>query len=186
MRNRWLWLLLLLSTVLVPAFEAAAQAPGPDPRIAEAMGKLDFLLGRWEGEGSFHMGPGEPKSVHITEHAYPKLDGMVVLLEGHGTAADLESGEQVTVHNAFGVLSYDPKAERYLLRAINREGLTVDVVPEVGEQRFVWGFETRAGSFRYTLTLDEQGRWHEVGEINREADTWNQFFEMTLTRTGEP
>jgi hypothetical protein len=185
MRTRWLCLL-LLSTVLVPAFEAAA-AEGPDPRVAEALGKLDFLLGRWEGEGSFSMGPGEPKTVHITEHVNPNLDGMALLMEGHGVAPDPETGGQVTVHNALGLVSYDPGAERYLLRAINRQGLTIDVAPEVDEGRLVWGFEApRAGRFRYTVTLDKEGRWHEIGEINREGDTWTQFFEMTLTRTGDP
>ena len=33
---------------------------------------------------------------------------------------------------------------------------------------------------RYTIRLDGQGRWHEVGERTTDGETREQFFEMTL------
>jgi hypothetical protein len=113
---------------------------------------------------------------------HAKLGGRVVLLEGHGTAPGPEGAAPVTVHEAFGVLSYDADAGRYLLRAFKADGQYVDADVEVGERRLVWEFATPQGQVRYTLTLDDAGRWREVGEFSRDGATWSGFFEMTLER----
>jgi hypothetical protein len=158
----------------------AAQAPAA--AALAAMQRLDFRVGSWEGEGQMRRGPGEPKPVHVTERITGKLGGQVLLLEGLGTVPGPEGGEPIVVHQAFGVLSYDPASGEYRLRAFTAEGRSVDADVEVGDERLVWGFETPRGRVRYTLALDEQGRWHEVGEFSPDGATWSSFFEMTLER----
>jgi hypothetical protein len=37
-------------------------------------------------------------------------------------------------------------------------------------------------SVRYTIRLDENGRWFEIGETSSDGSEWRKFFEMTLTR----
>ena len=153
---------------------------------AEAMARLHFLLGRWEGEATTRMGPGEPQQSRVDEHAYAKLDGRVVLLEGLGTVPDADGGPPKVVHEAFGVLSYDAEKGEYLMRAIKGDGQTVDADIEVGDRRVVWGFAVPSGRIRYTLELDGEGRWHEVGEFSRDGTAWMRILEMTLRRVGEP
>ncbi len=172
-------LMAMMSTWAATA--AFAQAPAATDPALDAMAKASFLLGRWEGDGAFRMGPGEPHPAHVTEYVHDKLGGRVLLLEGHGTTPGHDGGPPVTVHEAFGVLSYDPGAGAYLLRAWKRDGQFVDADVEVGENRLVWGFDTPQGRVRYTLTLDDAGCWHEVGEIER-GGSWTGFFEMTLSR----
>lgn len=165
------------------AAEAPVPAPAADP-VLDAMARVRFLLGRWEGEGRMRMGPGEPKPTQVTEHVYEKVGGRVIVLEGHGTTPGAEGAPPVTVHQAFGVLAWDPDAGEYLLRAFRGDGRFVDADVEVGDERLVWGFDTPNGRIRYTVTLDDAGRWHEVGEIDR-GGAWTGFFEMTLSRVGD-
>jgi hypothetical protein len=35
---------------------------------------------------------------------------------------------------------------------------------------------------RYTIRLDDKGRWFEIGERSTDGATWTKFFEMTLAR----
>jgi hypothetical protein len=47
----------------------------------------------------------------------------------------------------------------------------------------VWAFDVPgAGRIRYTIRLDEQGRWHEVGDRSVDGQQWHRFFEMRLSR----
>ncbi len=34
----------------------------------------------------------------------------------------------------------------------------------------------------YTVTIDDQGRWTEIGETSTDGEIWRKFFEMTLQR----
>jgi hypothetical protein len=81
------------------------------------------------------------------------------------------------------VLSYDPAKGEYALRAY-RDGTFVDADITVDDGEIVWGFAPPGGRgrVRYTIRLDEQGRWHEVGHYSPDGTTWHQFFEMRLTR----
>jgi hypothetical protein len=40
----------------------------------------------------------------------------------------------------------------------------------------------QVGDVRFTIKLDEKGRWFEVGEISQDGREWRIFFEMTLER----
>lgn len=37
-------------------------------------------------------------------------------------------------------------------------------------------------TIRYTIKLDEQGRWFETGEVDMGEGKWFQFFEMRLKK----
>jgi hypothetical protein len=184
---------LLVLGVATVAGATAQQAPAPAATAAkspaqvttEAMAKVGFLLGRWEGEGRMRRGPGEPETSQVVERVSSKLGGQVVVLEGLGTVPGAAGAPPRVVHEAYGVLSYDPQKGQYLLRAITAEGRTVDADIEVGDRRLVWGFATPGGRVRYTLSLDEGGRWQERGEHSRDGATWSPFFEMSLRRVGD-
>jgi hypothetical protein len=197
-RSRALLVVLLVVTAAMAGALVAEERPGQPPAAppgsagpataagtAEAMAKVHFLLGRWEGEGTMRMGPGEPQTSQVTERVAAKLDGRVVLIEGLGTVPDAAGGAPRVVHQAFGMLSYDAGAGRYLLRAVRGDGQTVDADVEVGDHRIVWSFATPMGQVRYTITLDEESRWRELGEHSRDGASWAQFFEMTLRRVGD-
>jgi len=168
---------LILLAALAPAFAQTQSAAN-----SAEMRKLDFLLGAWEGEGWMDFGPGQRHSTKVKESAQGKADGSVLTFEGLGKAKAPGKDEEILVHKAFGVVWYDGEAKRFRMMAW-REGRSVDADITVGEKSLVWGFrDQRAGQIRFTIKLDEAGRWFEIGEISRDGMRWNKFFEMTLQR----
>lgn len=148
------------------------------------MRKLDFLLGAWEGEGWMDFGPGQRRAANVKESVQSKAEGSILTFEGLGKAKAPGKDEEIVVHNAFGIVWYDGDAQRFRMMAW-RSGRAMDADIEVGEKSLIWGFhDQRAGQIRFTIKLDEAGRWAEIGEISRDGTSWNKFFEMKLNRAG--
>jgi hypothetical protein len=164
----------------------APAAPRPPAEVtAEAMAKLSFLVGRWEGEGTSRMGQAAAETAQVLELVHSKLGGRALVLEGLGTVASPDGGAPRVAHQAVGVISYDPHRGAYILRAVRSDGQSVDSDVEVGDRRAVWGFAVPQGRIRYTITLDEEGRWQERGEFSPDGTAWHPFFSMTLRRVGD-
>jgi hypothetical protein len=182
-----------MSRVVVPAVfllaavPAAAQPPGDGAAHREAMKKLDFLVGRWEGEASITLGPTGKQTIKQTEEVEYRLGGTVMLIEGKGTGKLPGKGEEGLVFNALAVVSYDAGEKRYMIKAYRAEGQAVDAILTLIDKGFVWGFlePKQRGQVRYTMNLTEKGEWHEVGEYSSDGKEWTKFFEMTLTRVKE-
>src|SRR5262249_879334 len=148
------------------------------------MKKLDFLVGEWKGEGWMELGPGQRRTFKGTEIVQMKLDGLLVTIDGLHRGQVGGGGQEVVVHNAFGLISYDDKAKRYRFQAFTARGNHEDTEAKVTDRQLVWGMKIpQFGDIRYTVKLDDQGRWFEVGEVSQDGNTWRKYFEMTLERT---
>ena len=174
---------ILALSLLLAAAPAAAQLPADATASAAAqMQRLAFLHGTWRGEGVTVMGPGQEERADVLETVRPRLDGAVLLVEGLGSRGTPGTADYVVVHQALGVVSYDERRGGWAMRAY-RGGGWVDADVAVGDGELVWAFDAPgAGRIRYTIRLDEQGRWHEVGERSADGREWHRFFEMRLTR----
>jgi hypothetical protein len=141
--------------------------------------------GRWQGEGSMKMGPGEPRKSTVDEWIQSKLDGMVILIEGSGTATDPATKKETIVHQALAVLSFDGGSDQYKFRTYLKDGRATEAWLKVLEHnKYQWGFETPRGKTRYNITLDPLKKtWNEVGEYSSDGNTWMKFFEMNLKKT---
>lgn len=86
------------------------------------------------------------------------------------------------IHQAFAVISFDASSNAYLMRAFRADGNYIDANAEVDESgSFIWGFQVEhVGEVRYTIK-NENGKWVEKGEMNRNG-SWFPFFGMTLTK----
>jgi hypothetical protein len=146
------------------------------------MKKLDLWVGEWKGTGWATIGRDERHEFTIVEKVQRKVGGRVLLVEGRGTKK-AENGEDVVVHEALAVVSYDDKAQRYRWQAHDLRGQAIDVEPKVVEGGIEWGLksEDRGVSVLFTIKFDEQ-RWHEIGETSTDGKTWHKFLEMTLQR----
>jgi hypothetical protein len=175
--------LCLLTTLAALACAGAARAQGPAaPNLAE-MKKLDFMIGRWSGDATFQMGPGQQATFSMDEVVEAKLGGALLVVEGIGRTKPAAGGEGRVVHHAFGIVSYDSAANRFAMRAYKSNGLYVDAEPKVGDRTIEWAFsDPRLGQVRYAMRLTERGEWHEVGESSRDGSTWTKFFEATLRK----
>ena len=121
--------------------DLAAQEPRRSPVQLEAMKKLDFLVGEWKGEGWTEFIPGQRKTSPIAESVQTKLGGMVLLVEGIGKTKVPGKQEEVIVHNALGILSYDEKAKTYRMRSHIATGQTTDAEAKFTDGGFQWGFQ---------------------------------------------
>jgi hypothetical protein len=94
---------------------------------------------------------------------------------------DKETGS--VVHQAFVVVSFDEKAKRYRFQAYTDRGSYTEAEAKVEDGKLEWGFRIpQAGEVRYTITVTENGRWFEIGEISSDGKQWRKSFEMTLER----
>lgn len=163
--------------------QADRTVPPGNSRPAEA---LEFLMGEWEGTG-WAMGPnGERGAFAVTESIRSRAGGHGVTFEGHGTVSVGSNGESRTVHEAFALIWAEPSGG-FGMRTVVTQGHTLEVVPDISENRIVWGFNAGAmGETRYTTTVTD-GVWHEVGERRLPGETeWTVFLEMTLERLASP
>jgi hypothetical protein len=161
-----------------------AQPPGASAGAQiEAMAKLDWLAGTWTGEAWVEMQPGQRQTSQVVETVERKLGGLILLVQGVGTEPKADGSGRDIVHDALGVIAYDPGAAAYRFRAWRMPGgYYTDSPAVVGSQNLEWSMETPQGKIRYRIKLDEEKRWFETGEFSRDGTTWKKFFEMKLDR----
>lgn len=180
-------LVLSLLVLLVPASAPAAQGQRPSAFTQrKAMRQVEFLVGTWAGEGWIQMGP-QRTEFRGHETVQKKLGGTVLLIEGEHKASMPGVEGEVTVHHALAVISWDREAGHFRFRSWLADGREGDYEARVESGVMKWFItHPERGTMRYTIRIDEQGRWHEIGEMNpRGTDDWHQFFEMTLRRVSD-
>lgn len=150
---------------------------------ADELRKLDFLAGDWKGEAQVLSGPGKGEQAVQVETVRWKLGGKALLVEGVGRKK-LEGGATGDiVHDALGVVWYDDAAKQYRFDAWTAAAGHVDAWFTVGDDHSAqWGFDVPTGKIRFTITLNEKGQWHEVGEYSPDGTRWFRTIEMTLTK----
>ena len=181
MSTRLHWVAVFVLTGVVSS--SPGQPPTGPAGQRDAMKKLDFLIGQWKGEGWMEFAPGQRRTFKGTEVVQRKLDGLLVAIDGVHRGRIGDKGEEVVVHSAFAMVSYDDKANRYRFQAFTGRGSYEDTEAKVSDGQLVWGMKVpQFGDVRYTTKLDEKGRWFEVGEVSQDGKAWRKFFEMTLER----
>lgn len=180
-------MVLRAAAVVAVAFLCVGGAePAPADLKAE-MRKLDWLVGRWEGEGWIQTGP-QRQEFAGTETVQRKVGGLSLLIEGlfrkKGAGPDAPP-----VHETLAVLSYDPERRHYWMSAWLRTGRSGKYEARaVSDTEMHWfiPLPEGQGQVRYTIKLDDRQRWSEVGEMSPDGGkTWRKFFDMTLARVGE-
>jgi hypothetical protein len=141
------------------------------------MQALAFLVGEWEGEAWMQMGPDRRETVRQHERVEWKAGGEVLLIQGQG-----RQGERL-VHDALAAIAWDPRQASYVMWTYRAGGGPSTPSIEVAEGRVVWGFDAGGAKIRFTIRLDEQGRWSETGDRSTDGGaTWIPFFGMTLVK----
>ena len=144
------------------------------------MKKVQWLVGKWKGEGWMMFGPEEKHTFSQTETVTSKLNGILLAIEGLGT-----DGESNIIHNAFAVLSFDSANQKFVMRAHKADGAFTEADALVDDNgSFIWGFNhPYAGELRFTIRQNDKGQWYEIGEVsNDDGDSWFQNFELLLNK----
>jgi len=155
------------------AFTSIASAHAAPPEMQD----VAWLIGHWRGQGWIDGDDGQRKTFTESERVEARADGAALSIDGRGQS------EGAVVHSAFGVVAYDKNARLFRWVAVESTGDQVVTEAAVSEQRLVWTLAAGPSlTMRYTITLDERGRWFEIGERSSDGQHWQQFFEQTLER----
>lgn len=164
------------------ALQTAAPVEKPNV-VAEKMKALAFLVGEWEGTGTTQTGPGPKLSSKIKESVQFRLSGNALLVEGLGTAKINEGGPEKPVHESIGLITWETKQNRYVMKAMTVRAGLVEPTIEVGDKTLTWGFDTgTGGKVRFVIKINDKGQWVETGDFSQDGKTWTNFMEMTLTK----
>lgn len=163
-----------------------AQAPPPSPALVaqtEAMKKIEKMVGNWEGQGWYEMVPGRRSNFKSTEIIEKRLNGLVILVEGVHKAQIPNKSEDVVIHHALAVITYDTESKSYSFRPHLANGNSSNAEATINQDgAFVWGFKLPNGQrYRYTITIDKD-QWTEIGELSMDENKWQKFFEMNLKK----
>ena len=176
------WLLILaLQAAPVHAQDAAELRLDAQHQAIEA---LRFLEGHWLGEGWMQRGPNRETFVS-EETVSVELGGLLLLIEGRHVEADSLADVPDVVHHAMAMVTYEPDEAQYHFRTYTKAGRGGNFTGSVpAPNTFVWTMEAPGRTIRYTITLDDHGRWSELGEMSGDGgSTWMPFFGMTLERS---
>ncbi|MEO9853564.1 MAG: hypothetical protein ABJE80_17740 [Reichenbachiella sp.] len=165
--------LLPLTMVAQPDFSALAK---------EKLAALEMMVGTWKGTGYIYT-PAGKESSSVTENIQYKLDGTVIVAEGRGIKT-MEDGSEKVVHDALGVISFNPFTKQYQMNSFISKGMSTNAKVEIkDENSVVWWIEAGPTTIRYSLTI-KNGQWTEIGERSMDGENWQQFFEMKLEKVG--
>src|SRR5687767_13066919 len=101
----------VLAALVCLLLGADAAPPPPTDGSKAEMKKLDWMVGRWKGEGWIQTGP-QRKEFIGTENVQRKIDGLALLVEGRF----VEKGappDAPPIHDTLAVMSYDAGAGHY-------------------------------------------------------------------------
>src|SRR5438105_4674920 len=105
--------LYIMAAIIVAVATGTILAQPPTNEKREAMKKLEFLVGSWRGEGWMEHGPGQRRTFKGVEIVQLKLDALILTIDGMHRGQVGGKGEEVVVHNAFGLMNFDDNAKRY-------------------------------------------------------------------------
>ncbi len=144
----------------------------------EKMASLAMMDGTWRGDAWMFTPQGQRVEITQTERVGPMLNGTIRVVEGRGYDADGN-----VPFNAFGIISYDVAAKKYMMRSY-AQGRQGDFEVEVQTNGFSWSMAMGNATIRYQATI-ENGKWTEVGEriVGNQAPF--KFLEMNLSRIGD-
>jgi hypothetical protein len=170
---------LFILTMLVGSVSSEQNPFQPRKETIDALQKISFLTGNWQGSGYIQMGP-QKHTFNQTETIALKLNGTVIQIEGEGKD---QQKPELTIHQAYAVISYDMQNKKYLMRAFRGDGEQIDADTKlIDEHTFQWSFvNPMAGQIKFTISVLDN-KWTETGEMSRDGKNWNKYFEMILDK----
>lgn len=144
---------------------------------------LSFMVGTWKGTGWMMTQSGK-QFTDIIENVICKLDCAVLSVEGLGIKTDTLTKKQITVHDAFGVISKDVKSNKWVMRAYKKSDLIDAEIAFVGEKVIRWELPipNNSGVMRFTTDFSTPSKWKGTGEYSRDGQNWMKIMETELTK----
>jgi hypothetical protein len=143
----------------------------------EAIKKIAFIEGQWEGIANVTSGPGQNLELDQQENVELKLEGKLMAIEGKGfNKGKLE-------FNAFAIVTFNEENQEYEMQSWLSTGQKTKAYIILHEENhWEWGFDIPQGKVRYFIMLNDKGQWSEKGEFSPNGSVWYPSFNMLLTK----
>ena len=150
-------------------------ATGEMPETPDQWEPFRYYLGSWTGTGS-----GKP-GVSSTTRTYTLVLGdQFVEVRSRSTFDPQEANPSGEVHEELGLISYDKRRSRYVLREFHVEGTVIQYVlqpPAPGSQKLVFVTEAIENippgwQARTTLEIHSRDRFRETFELAGPGKPW--------------
>lgn len=148
--------LILLSAFIFVSSIAYAQKYETDKVDQQAISKLKFIVGEWSGTGWMMDRDGQKHSFDQTEKVAFKLDNTALLIEGLGKS------DGNIIHQAMAVVRYNKEEKNFDFYSNLSNGHGGAFKAELIGDKFQW---YPIENIRYTISLNNQGQWYEIGEM---------------------
>ena len=172
---------LMTLTLALALLSSAAQADEVDKQQVAAMAPLAWMAGEWRGESTMRRPEGQTRNLSW-ERVILAAGGTALLIQGrhHQIKPDGSAGD--IVHDAAGLLSYQPRTGKYRFVAQLANGRSGDFEARVEGEKLVWTMPAGEGQqIRYDVLRNPAGQWVEEGFFCR-GEACQPFFKMTLSR----
>ncbi len=165
----------------------ASEQPGDAGRVA--LGKIDFVLGEWEGEG-WSLTPSGGRTRFWIKESYA-YRGAKDLMDMEGRFRDILPDGSVSPKEdyALGILFYDPESKEYRMWHYSGNGTVFTVKMEMDiKARTAWYMRNtaRGDQSKFTLTVGEDNVWVSKIEYLRPDNTWLKVMEFRMKRVAAP
>jgi hypothetical protein len=176
--------LVILCTALGASAQPRPPAPAPvaKPQAQiDAMARLSWLAGEWEGSASFTT-PAGSRQARSSERVLMGAGGTALLIHGlhRNLTADGQPGD--VVHDAMALLVFDEKNGKYRVSSQTKEGRGGHFEGRMEGDTFQWFIPFPGGHMRYDIRRGEAGEWLEQGHFCRDGSPCMTTMSMTLQR----
>lgn len=161
--------------ILILSLKNFAQAP---TETTDAIRKLGFLEGVWKGKG--WIGSSDKKQhFNETETVKIKTGETLLQIDVYGTSIDSDS---IAINNGLAIVSYDLPGKKYKMIFFQADGsFTEGEVSLPNENTAEINFHRSSGYTRFIIEVKNL-QWFEKAFSSSDGKSWNQFFEMNLTK----
>ena len=179
---------MFMQTILgfvIAAIGYQGHGAGAPPAELEAMKKLSYMVGKWEGSGWAMGRDGKRTNVEGGETVQMKLQGRALLVEGLFRHSDPGTpGDGVVGHETLAILTYDVPTKTYKFQTHTFNGAPGNHELKLIEGGWQWEIKQPNGPLiRFTAKFDAT-TWTEYGEIIMEGREAMKFLEFTLKKAG--
>jgi hypothetical protein len=173
-KTLFLLLIAIASTIL-----SYAQTPELKQKTINAINKIAFLKGKWEGTFKFFSNGQLQATANLTDEVVAKVNNTII--EIYGSVGKMQN--DTSVHQALVIISYDANKDKYIMKEYSDGGKQID-----GETRLVddhtlqHNFNDREWGYQKITIMVQNNKWKEITEMSKDGKKWDKIIEEELER----
>jgi hypothetical protein len=152
-----------------------------------AMKKLDFVIGKWKGEGWLLVGPGQRYPFSVTELYSYRCNGQVIDGEGRFRAQGAPEDAGSSTNYGLGMIYFDRPSGEYRMWHYGGSGSTFAFTQKIeidAERRALHYInqDAKGETYRFGFTIDQDDILTARSERQKPDGTWYVSMEFRMRR----